>query len=394
MFCTNTVVSKFQISLYDNKMRPLYDAIHWYMAEVGARVVAKTGIPSDRHHLGKLILNCLQDDPDFIFQKYSMCCRFDEDGVEEGRCHDELKQVFETNRPKIIFCQNEKAKEIENALQLAGVEAKIVTYNKSDDYTTLAQVLENADDEGVANFKPADFDPEDTVAYLPSTSGTTGIPKTAMLTHKNLNILVPYMWSSCSKFPTPIRMMFVTSPPQWLSAGFHYLFSAILKYTRLQTSSELTPDHFAELVNKYKIVDPETHDETLEPNVPGEIWFRGPNVFKGYYNKPEATKETLTEDGWFKTGDIFYRDESWNLFFVDRYKSLLKYRNYQVSPVEVEEVIMKHPGVMLVGVTGVPDKESGDLVVACIVPKPGCNPTAQEIKDLVKGKFTLQMIKN
>ncbi|XP_050552691.1 luciferin 4-monooxygenase-like [Spodoptera frugiperda] len=501
-------------------MRPLYDAIHWYMADVGARVVAKTGIPSDRHHLGKLILHSLQDDPDFIFQidgatgesetnisaafrSIQCAVSLTKMGLKKGdvmvlmgpnHIHfsvphhaalflgvmmapvdvnlvvNELKQIFATNRPKIIICQNEKTKDIEKALNLADVEAKIITFNESSDYTTLAQILQDADDEEVANFKPTDFDPEETVAFLPSTSGTTGIPKTAMLTHKNLNILVPYMWSSCTKFPTPTKLMFLTSPPQWLSAGFQHLYSPILKYTRLQTSAELTPDHFAELVNKYKptclmtsptmvqtmiakakcdftcfefiamggsavphdlvdqtkkiadtdkvivlygitelgglvvqheyppangsfgkpvgcvdvkIVDTETQEEILEPNVPGEIWFRGPNVFKGYYNRPEATKETLTEDGWFKTGDIFYRDESWNLFFVDRYKSLLKYKSHQVSPVEVEEVIMKHPGVMLVGVTGIPDRECGDLVVACVVPKPGCSPTAQEIEDLV-----------
>ncbi|PZC73879.1 hypothetical protein B5X24_HaOG208709 [Helicoverpa armigera] len=108
----------------------------------------------------------------------------------------------------------------------------------------------------------------------------------------------------------------------------------------------------------------------------------------GYYNNPEATKEALTEDGWLRSGDILYRDEYWNLYFVERYKLLLKYRNHQVSPVEIETVITKHPGVFHVAVTGIPDKECGDLVVACVVPKPGCSPTAQEIKDLVKESLT------
>ena len=58
-----------------------------------------------------------------------------------------------------------------------------------------------------------------------------------------------------------------------------------------------------------------------------------------------------------------------------------------MSPVEIETVIMKHPGVFHVAVTGIPDKECGDLVVACVVPKPGYNLTAQEIKDMVKGNF-------
>ncbi|KPJ21196.1 Luciferin 4-monooxygenase [Papilio machaon] len=94
--------------------------------------------------------------------------------------------------------------------------------------------------------------------------------------------------------------------------------------------------------------------------------------------------EIYTEDGWIKSGDLLYRDENWNFFYVERLKMLLKYRNHHISPTEVESVIIKHPGVQDVAVTGIPDDECGDLVVACVVPQNNTTLTAQEIKDLVK----------
>ncbi|XP_022831950.1 luciferin 4-monooxygenase-like [Spodoptera litura] len=502
-----------------------YNAVQWYMEEVGARVVAKTGIPSDRHHVGKLMLQSLQEDPDFILQingatgesetfgsalDRSIRCAVSltNMGLKKGDVMvlmgpnhldfciphnaafylgimvasidatlgvNELRDLFHNNKPNIIFGQSEKMKDIERALTLSEVDAKVITFDKDGSHISLAQLLEVKDKEAIKNFKPTDFDPEHTVGYLTSTSGTTGVPKTAMLTHKNLSIGMPYIWANFTNFPTPTNLVFMASPAQWLSAGIHYVFSSVFKYTRLQSSSPITPEHFAELVNAYKpsyfatspnmmvtmmanakcdftcfeyvglggsavtedvidevkkkaqtdevyilygmseasgitvqhdmysvpgsygrpiygiqtkLVDPNTNDVITEPNVPGEVWFKGPSVFKGYYNNPEVTKEAITEDGWLKSGDIFYRDQHWNLFFVERYKLLLKYRNHQVSPVEIETVIMKHPGVLHAAVTGIPDRECGDLVVACVVPKPGCSPTAQEIKDLVKESLT------
>ncbi|XP_047033322.1 luciferin 4-monooxygenase-like [Helicoverpa zea] len=506
-------------------VRRAFDAVHWYMEEIGAQLVAKTSIPSDRHHVGKLLLQGLKDYPNFVAQidgatgesetngsvlNRSIRCAISltQLGLKKGdvmvlmgpnhldfciphnaalylgimvACIDatlsvnELKDLFQANRPNIIFGQSEKTSDIKKALILAQVDAKIMTFNEGSNNTTLAQLLEIPDEKAVKDFQATDFDPTETVGYLTSTSGTTGVPKTAMLTHKNIATGTPTMWTMFSKFPSPVRLALVTSPAQWLSAGFHYLFSSILKYTRLQTSAPVTPEHFAELVNKYKpdymimsptlittmimnakcdfscfehillggsavtqdlvnevkqiaqteevhvlygmselsgicvqhdvptapgscgrpngnvelkLMNPVTLEEITEPNVQGELWFRGPSVFKGYHNNPEATKEALTEDGWLRSGDILYRDEYWNLYFVERYKLLLKYRNHQVSPVEIETVISKHPGVFHVAVTGIPDNECGDLVVACVVPKPGCSPTAQEIKDLVKESLT------
>ncbi|KAL7778180.1 hypothetical protein CFE70_004857 [Pyrenophora teres f. teres 0-1] len=85
----------------------------------------------------------------------------------------------------------------------------------------------------------------------------------------------------------------------------------------------------------------------------GEVWIRGPNVMKGYWNKPDATKETLTEDGWLKTGDVAYVDADNYLFIVDRKKELIKVKGMQVAPAELEALLLDHPDVQDVAVIGV-----------------------------------------
>ncbi|XP_059051529.1 luciferin 4-monooxygenase-like [Achroia grisella] len=136
-----------------------------------------------------------------------------------------------------------------------------------------------------------------------------------------------------------------------------------------------------------KLVDPETGKEITDPNTPGEMWRKGPS-FTEYYNNPEETAKAFTEDGWYKTGDLLYRDLDGNYYFVERLKMLIKYKSYHVIPLELEELIRTHSGVLDVGVTGVPNERDGELPVAVVVRKPGSDVTAQEIKDLVANKLS------
>ncbi|XP_069357194.1 luciferin 4-monooxygenase-like [Maniola hyperantus] len=131
-----------------------------------------------------------------------------------------------------------------------------------------------------------------------------------------------------------------------------------------------------------KLVDPDTGVEIKEPNVTGEMLVIGPS-FSGYYNVPEETANWFTEDGFYKTGDLFYRDKDNNYFFVDRCKSLMKYRNYHIYPAELEEVINRHPGVKDVSVVGIEDPVDGQRPVACVVRHGNSDVSAQEIKDLI-----------
>ncbi|CAB3220108.1 unnamed protein product [Arctia plantaginis] len=131
-----------------------------------------------------------------------------------------------------------------------------------------------------------------------------------------------------------------------------------------------------------KLMDPYTGKEVMEPNVLGEMWMKDICMTE-YYNNPEITAKTFTADGWYRTGDLLYRDEEGNYFFVERLKKIIKYRNYYVFPREVENVIQEHPGVRDVCVTYIPHEEDGEHPVAAVVRKNGVKVTAQEIKDIV-----------
>ncbi|CAK1590261.1 unnamed protein product [Parnassius mnemosyne] len=504
------------------------DAVHWFINELSSRVIAESGIPSDRYHLGKLILQSLKDAPDFVMQidgatgeletnlsalERTIQCAvaFRNFGLKHGDVMvlmapnhldvavpfyaalylgviiaavdrtlgvKELQESFGVSQPKLVFCQSEKAQDIQLALNKLELNTHIVSFDKGDYLFNFADFLEKYGDASVVeDFKPTDFDPEDTIAFLIATSGTTGLPKAAVVTHKNIAITNPYIWVRQFNFPTPTRLAMIGSPLQWLTALINFVISPILRYTRLQTSLLLTSEHAYYLINKYRpsytifsptfmttllkpgdreqcdfscfeliylggsavpkdlldeikrltpqtevfnlygmseltsigfipdvsptescgkplgcfryrLIDPDTQKDVLKPNVPGELWMKGPGIFKEYYRNAEATEETFAEDRWFKTGDMFYRDEHCNYFYVERIKLLLKYKSYQISPVEVENVIRQHPGVLDVAVTSVPDEECGDLPVACVVTRPGHTVTAHEIKDLVKNSLS------
>ncbi|KAF2499277.1 4-coumarate-CoA ligase 2 [Lophium mytilinum] len=88
----------------------------------------------------------------------------------------------------------------------------------------------------------------------------------------------------------------------------------------------------------------------------GELWVKGPNVFKGYLNNPERTADSLTEDGYFKTGDVGFQDENGSFYITDRVKELIKYKGFQVPPAELEGLLVGHPLVDDVAVIGIYDE--------------------------------------
>jgi long-chain acyl-CoA synthetase len=102
----------------------------------------------------------------------------------------------------------------------------------------------------------------------------------------------------------------------------------------------------------------------------GEVLVKGPMVMKGYWNRPEATAQTL-RDGWLKTGDLGRQDADGDIEIVDRLKEMIVRGGYNVYPREVEEVLYRHPGIAEAAVVGVPDEHLGEEVGAAIVPRPG-----------------------
>src|SRR3712207_5444506 len=127
-----------------------------------------------------------------------------------------------------------------------------------------------------------------------------------------------------------------------------------------------------------KVIDAEGND--VPQGEVGEIAIRGHNVMKGYWNRPDATADTMTADGWFKTGDMAMMDEDGYFFIVDRKKDMIIRGGYNVYPREIEEVLYEHPAILEVAVVGVPEDRMGEEVGAAVVPRGGQQVDAGEIR--------------
>jgi long-chain acyl-CoA synthetase len=130
-----------------------------------------------------------------------------------------------------------------------------------------------------------------------------------------------------------------------------------------------------------KVVD-EDGNEVPQGEV-GEILIRGHNVMKGYWNRPDATAETIV-DGWLHTGDMATMDEDGYFFIVDRKKDMIIRGGYNVYPREIEEVLYEHPGVREAAVVGVPHPELGEEVGAAVALKDDADVSTEQLREYVK----------
>jgi acyl-CoA synthetase (AMP-forming)/AMP-acid ligase II len=118
-----------------------------------------------------------------------------------------------------------------------------------------------------------------------------------------------------------------------------------------------------------KIVDLTT-GQALGPRQQGELLIRGPQIMRGYLNRPEETAECIDREGWYHTGDIGYVDDEEWFYIVDRTKELIKYKGLQVAPAELEALLLTHPAVLDVAVIRKDDEEAGEVPLAYVVLKP------------------------
>jgi acyl-CoA synthetase (AMP-forming)/AMP-acid ligase II len=128
---------------------------------------------------------------------------------------------------------------------------------------------------------------------------------------------------------------------------------------RLSSAGTLVPNAEA------RVVDPDTLED-VAAGEQGELWFRTPQLMKGYHNRPEATAESITEDGWFRTGDIGRIDSDGYIFVEDRLKDMIISGGENIYSIEVERVLAEHPAVVDVAVIGVPDEKWGEVVKAVV----------------------------
>ncbi|MBG9378679.1 AMP-binding protein [Panacibacter sp. DH6] len=133
-----------------------------------------------------------------------------------------------------------------------------------------------------------------------------------------------------------------------------------------------------------KIVD--DAGATAGTNIPGEVFLKGDNITKGYWNMQELTDKTFYADGWFSTGDIGYLDEAGYLFLVDRKNDMIVSKGVNIYPAEIEKILQQHTAFKDVAVIGIPDEKAGEAICAVVIPAVA-DITLQELQQWCIGKI-------
>jgi len=133
------------------------------------------------------------------------------------------------------------------------------------------------------------------------------------------------------------------------------------------------------MFSEVRVVDADGRDVGA-PRVNGEVITRGPNIMKGYWSNPEATRAAIDSEGWFHTGDIGYLDEDGFLYLADRLKDMVITGGENVYPAEVESALYDHPAIAEIAVIGLPDDKWGEAVVAIAALRPGAMLDLEELR--------------
>ena len=133
------------------------------------------------------------------------------------------------------------------------------------------------------------------------------------------------------------------------------------------------PNYFVDV----RVVDDENNP--LGPNESGELVLKGPSGSSGYWNNPEATAEAIDDEGWFHTGDVVEYDDEWYFYVRDRKKDMFISGGENEYPVEIENILYKHPAVHICAVIGIPHEKWGEVGKACVVLKPDATATEEEL---------------
>ncbi|MFS8535305.1 MAG: AMP-binding protein [Limnochordales bacterium] len=179
--------------------------------------------------------------------------------------------------------------------------------------------------------------------------------------------------------PTPVELI------ERLRGDFGIQYAE--SYGLTETSPVITTTHWSETRpgscgravgdTELKVVSPD--GTPVPPGEVGELWARGTAIMLGYWRRPDATRQAITPDGWFKTGDLVRMDEDGYVYIVDRLKDMINVAGEKVYPREVEEVLHAHPDVADAAVVGIPHPDKGEVPKAFVVRKPGAGVSAGDL---------------
>jgi fatty-acyl-CoA synthase len=150
--------------------------------------------------------------------------------------------------------------------------------------------------------------------------------------------------------------------------------------TRLTTAGPIQPEMEA------TIIDPDSGEEQM-PGEPGELIYRGPLLFDGYYKQPDVTAASIDGEGWFHSGDLGVIDDAGRFTFRGRLKDMLKVGGENVSPLEIEGFLARHPAVAIAQVVGAPDAYYGEVGAAFVQLRPGGEASEAELIDYCSGQI-------
>ncbi|MEO8114453.1 MAG: class I adenylate-forming enzyme family protein [Phenylobacterium sp.] len=226
-------------------------------------------------------------------------------------------------------------------------------------------------------------------------SSTGGVPTIAwqLIEHParagyDLSSLVSVTYGGAPSAPELVRKIGETFPGSAPGNGWGMTETTATFTSHIGRDYENRPDSAgpAAPVGEMQIRDPADGRTLLPAGAVGELWVKGPQVVKGYWNKPEATAETFV-DGWLRTGDLARLDEEGFLFIIDRAKDMLIRGGENIYCVEVENVLYDHPDVMDAALVGVPHKTLGEEPAAVVHLKPGGTATEDELRAFVRQRL-------
>ncbi|XP_046425215.1 luciferin 4-monooxygenase-like isoform X1 [Neodiprion fabricii] len=206
------------------------------------------------------------------------------------------------------------------------------------------------------------------------------IGKSSMFTKDNL-ACVRHVWTSAGKVSRRVQELAVEKLPR--NAVVHHCYGMTETTFVTMTGPVGKPECSGKLVSNVECRVIRDTGEICGPDEMGELCFRGPTIMKGYLDNEEATSEALQTDGWLRSGDLGFYDRDGDFFIVDRLKEMIKYQGNQVSPVEIEGVILELSDVLEAAVAGLPSEDFGELPAAGVVVKPESKLSAEDVEEHV-----------